>query len=326
MQETKALKKNSAVRAKRKKSSSYRKKRVADETSPPILNSPIKKILKALSNIRTKNNTVLARKSSEKIEQKKDIKPVKNRKKFYSSQPKKASLAIDSKKRERKKGKKLPPVDGALIRLERKIGYTFSNRDYLTLALTHPSYAHLKHIESYQRLEFLGDAVLSAIVAIQLYKNYPSKDEAFLTDLKAGYVNRHFLQEVGEKLELDKAIKGIGLSEYRLDQGIESLIGAIFLDNGFEAAERFIKKYILSRKIKPLLDPKNLLKSLALRRCHGKISFSLINESGPPHKKTFHVEARIEGVNLTGKGKGPSKKEAEGKAAEDLLQKLPREK
>jgi len=209
-----------------------------------------------------------------------------------------------------------------IARLERRIGHRFRDPAHLETALTHPSYAHLKHIESYQRLEFLGDAVLNACVAIFVFAKYPDKDEAFLTDLKAGYVNRHFLQEVGERLDLGNLMKGVGLSEYRLDQAVESLIGAIFLDGGFKPAEAFIKKFILNRRIKPLHDPKNLLKSLASKTYHRKISFSLLKESGPAHKKTFYVEARVEGSSLTGHGEGATKKEAESKAAENLLEKL----
>ena len=209
-----------------------------------------------------------------------------------------------------------------LIELENKIGYHFKKKELLLQALTHSSFAVTADTPSYERLEFLGDAVLNVLTAIYVFDKANEKDEAFLTDLKSAYVNRNFLQEVGVKLELQKLVRAQGLTTYRLDQVVESIIGAMYLDGGFRRASRFVKRYILSHKISPLIDYKNTFKAVAWERYKAKIHYVVERETGRPHEKVFYVRAHIDGMQVYGKGKGFTKKEAEINAARDILEKL----
>ncbi|MCM8764743.1 MAG: hypothetical protein NC830_05245, partial [Candidatus Omnitrophica bacterium] len=103
-----------------------------------------------------------------------------------------------------------------LDKIEQRCGYKFINRNLLEVALTHSSYANLKGIESNERLEFLGDAVLNFTVAVEIFKKHPEKNEQFLTELKSAYVNRNFLHQAGKKLSLGKAPKHVGLKNPRM--------------------------------------------------------------------------------------------------------------
>ncbi|HPP66756.1 MAG TPA: ribonuclease III domain-containing protein, partial [bacterium] len=127
--------------------------------------------------------------------------------------------------------------------LEEKIEYVFKDKGLLEIAMTHSSYAYEKGIQSYERLEFLGDAVLNFIVAVEIFRSNPDKDEHFLTDLKSAYVNRDYLHHLGKTLELDKILRYSGPSDIRLDQAVEALIGAIYLDGGYRYSKRFIKEH-----------------------------------------------------------------------------------
>ena len=121
-------------------------------------------------------------------------------------------------------------------KLEKYIGYEFKNKELLIQALTHPSYSNEN---SYERLEFLGDIILDAIVGVYLFKKYKNEDESFLTDLKSAYVNRNFLHKVGSHLNLRKYIRFKGHQISHLDNFVESIIGAIYIDGGWRRAENF---------------------------------------------------------------------------------------
>ncbi len=212
-----------------------------------------------------------------------------------------------------------------LKEIEHKIGYVFKNSELLKTALTHSSYAHQTDEESYERFEFLGDAIMSYIVALEIFKKNPGKNEQFLTELKSAYVNKNFLQKLGKELGLQHCIRKIGLSEPRLDQAVEALVAAIYLDGGYYKAKRFIKKFILGKPVKPLQDYKNLLKSFVSEKFNKDIRYKLEKESGPPHDRIFQISVSIPGEKYFARATGKSKKEAELKASGLLLKKIQKE-
>ncbi len=206
-----------------------------------------------------------------------------------------------------------------LEEIESAIGYRFKNRKLLEQALTHPSY---ETTGSYERLEFLGDIVLDAIVGIILFKEYPSAEESFLTDLKSAYVNSRYLNNVGVTLKLERFIRHKSHEVPRLDNFVEGLIGAIFLDSGWKRAEDFVKKTILNKKIEPIKNYKNILSGLSKKHFGIDTHYELVSEKGPPHKRRYVFKARIPGIKYIGRGMGTTKKEAHMQAAKNLLQKL----
>ncbi|MCL5674651.1 MAG: ribonuclease III [Candidatus Omnitrophica bacterium] len=209
-----------------------------------------------------------------------------------------------------------------LIRLEKILGYQFKNKELLNQALTHSSYAYPENRASYERFEFLGDAILNVVIAIHVFIQMPEKNEAFLTDMKAAYINKNFLQAVGENLKLQDFVAAKGLTAYRLDQIVESIIGALYLDGGMHASEKFIKKFILKKKIEPLLDYKNILKTIVWEKYKANVHYILEREEGPPHGKTFYVRVEVDRKQTAGKGKGTTKKDAEIKASVDFLRRM----
>lgn len=202
--------------------------------------------------------------------------------------------------------------------LEKLIGYKFKNKKLLEKALTHPSFSNE---DSYERLEFLGDLILDAIVGIFLYKKFKDKDEAFLTDLKSAYVNKNYLKKIADKLKLNKFVKYKGTLTARTDKFLEAIIGAIYLDGGWRNAEKFIKKFILSKEIEPLKDYKNLLLNYA-RKMGVLPEYRIVKIEGPEHERKYEVEVKIKGIRKKGKGIGKTIKEAERIAAESLYKKL----
>ncbi|MCM8789344.1 MAG: ribonuclease III [Candidatus Omnitrophica bacterium] len=209
-----------------------------------------------------------------------------------------------------------------LNKIEQKCGHKFTNRNLLETALTHSSYANLKGIESNERLEFLGDAVLNFTVAVEIFKKNPQKNEQFLTELKSAYVNRNLLHQAGTELSLRKALKHVGLKNPRTDQIVEALIGAIYLDGGFQAARRFIKKFILSNPAGPLKDYKGLLKTVAMEKFKKPVIYKVEKIEGPQHNRVFTILAKIEETEIKSRAIGRTKKDAELKASQLLLKKI----
>jgi ribonuclease III len=204
-------------------------------------------------------------------------------------------------------------------KLESIVGYNFKNKKLLKQALTHPSY---ESINSYERLEFLGDLVLDAVVGIHLFKEHPSAEESFLTDLKSAYVNSRYLHNVGVILKLTRFISYKNYEVPKLDNFVEGLIGAIFLDGGWKKAEAFIESTILNKKIEPIRNHKNILSTVSRKKFGADTLYELVSEKGPPHRKKYVFKARIPGRKYVGKGTGTTKKEAEMEAAANLLFKL----
>jgi len=212
----------------------------------------------------------------------------------------------------------------------------FKNKDLLETALTHKSKSNeAKGMgENNERLEFLGDAVLQFIVSKELYAKFPKKQEGYLTLLRANIVGNELnLAEMSKKLELGRELnlgKGEELEGGRekptiLANALEALIGAIYLDQGIEAAEEFIKRQILSalpQKLEESLKhPKSVLQELLQAEGLEAPDYEISGEGGPDHQKLFEVEAKLGGKTI-GKGKGPSKSKAEEDAARGALEYL----
>jgi len=204
-------------------------------------------------------------------------------------------------------------------KLEKIIDYKFKNKKLLTVALTHPS---ITHNESYEKFEFLGDLILNAIVGIYLFKKYNNKDEGFLTDLKSAYVNKNYLKEIADKINLKIFARYKEKNIKRTDKFLEALIGAIYLDGGLKKTEKFIKKFILNKELEPLKDYKNLILNYAKKFKGTEPIYEIVKIYGPCHKRKYEVKVKIKGIRKIGKGKGSSLKEAEILAAKSLYEKL----
>ena len=218
-----------------------------------------------------------------------------------------------------------------LQELQNRIGYTFEKEGLLRQALTHSSYANEKHMKKHsdnERLEFLGDAVLEIVSSDFLYRNYPDLPEGDLTKLRASIVCEPTLalctreMDLGDYLLLGKGENQTGGRKRKsiLSDALESVIGAIYLDGGFEPAKKFIHKFILTdiEHKKLFYDSKTILQEVVQGSYKESLHYELISEEGPDHDKQFSVEARI-GDKVIGAGTGHTKKAAEQEAAYQAL-------
>lgn len=219
-------------------------------------------------------------------------------------------------------------------RLENEIGYVFKDKMLLKRALTHTSYANEQKINKnghYERLEFLGDAVLELVTSEYIYLNYPDMGEGRMTKLRAAIVCEVSLAKSAGDIMLSNYIL-LGKGEcatggrYRdsiVSDVLEAVIGALFLDGGIDAAKAFIHKYILNDiEDKQLFyDAKSSLQEFVQQEKLGTISYVLVSESGPEHQKEFECAVCIDEKQM-GTGKGNNKKEAEQKAAYEALRVL----
>ncbi len=197
-------------------------------------------------------------------------------------------------------------------------------------AFTHTSYANENNVESYERLEYLGDAVLELIMSEYLYKNTEC-EEGEMTKLRAHYVCENALYEYSIRLGLnEELLLGHGEEESggKFRKAIvadifEAFLGAMYLDKGLEFAKNYIYKYIIplieSKEIDFFDDYKSVLQEL-VQTDKRSLEYIVVNEEGPSHNKTFTVEVKVDGI-LYGKGTAHSKKEAEQEAAKDALKK-----
>ena len=215
------------------------------------------------------------------------------------------------------------------------MGINFKNRDLLLEALTHRSYINERpdwHLNHNERLEFLGDAVLELVVTEHLFKNHKDP-EGVLTSWRAALVNSDMLAEISKKLDLNEYVllshgekKDIGRArQYIMANALEAIIGAIYLDRGYEETKKFIEMVILPefpRIIEQKLykDAKSLFQEQAQEKAGVTPLYKVLDEWGPDHSKTFKVGVYLNG-ELAGTGFGPSKQEAQQKAAEDALHK-----
>ena len=219
--------------------------------------------------------------------------------------------------------------------LEAAIGYRFSNITLLQRALTHSSYANERwhdSLMSNERLEFLGDSILGMVVAEHLYRNFPDRPEGELTRMRADMVCETSLAAIAFKLKLgDHLMLGHGEEQSGgrtrpsiLADAVESVIAASFLDGGMEAAEGFIRQFVLCNVPVTKLqnkDYKTALQELVQQKKDQKLSYLLTGESGPDHDKVFTVEVTLNG-NVVGQGSGSSKKRAEQDAARGAIENL----
>ena len=220
--------------------------------------------------------------------------------------------------------------------LEKNLGYSFRDESLLRLALTHPSVAHEKGapVLTNQRLEFLGDAVLQLVLTQVLYEQFPAVGEGPLTKARAKLVNRRTLAEHGRRFSLGKHLivsRGEELHGGRdrpsaLADAFEALLGAIFLDRGFEAARDFIRGAFESAftglSVIPILEnPKGELQELLQSVSAAAPQYHVVAATGPDHDRVFECTVHHGGVELA-RGQGKSKKAAESEAALAALTKL----
>ena len=219
-----------------------------------------------------------------------------------------------------------------LAELQEKIGYTFKREAYLEQALTHSSYANEghKHLRNNERLEFRGDSVLSVIVARYLFLNYKDLPEGVLTKMRASLVCEKALDVfagelgLGDYLRLGKGEEMTGGRQRPsiIADAFEALLAAIYLDGGYEEAQRFVMRFIPGHidieKSSPLSDYKTALQEIVQQNKEEKVSYRLVDEHGPDHAKVFTSEVLLNS-NVIGTGTASSKKQAEQNAAKEAL-------
>ncbi len=217
--------------------------------------------------------------------------------------------------------------------LEKKIGIKFKKQDLLLQALTHRSYLNENpkwHLDHNERLEFLGDAVLELVVTEYLYNKYPNP-EGDLTNWRAALVNAIMMAKVSAKIDLNDYLllsrgesKDIGRArQYILANALEAVIGAIYLDRGYEAASDFISRFIIDELPKILeekayKDYKSLFQERAQDEAGITPTYEVLKEWGPDHAKHFRIGVFLE-KDLIGEGEGPSKQDGQQEAAKDAL-------
>ena len=212
-----------------------------------------------------------------------------------------------------------------LEELQDKIGYRFQNTELLKQALTHSSFANeqkINKLKDYERLEFLGDAVLELVSSEFLFRENPQMPEGQLTKLRASMVCEPALAYCAKDIDLGSYIL-LGRGEEFTSDVMEAIIGAIFLDGGIENAKKHIYRFILSDLENKILflDSKTILQEEIQKKKDAQLRYELIGESGPDHNKQFTVDAYLNDV-LIGSGTGRTKKAAEQQAAYEALLKM----
>jgi ribonuclease-3 len=229
--------------------------------------------------------------------------------------------------------KKAPATTGFERKIQDLTGYAPKNTAFYNLALRHSS-ASLKDNQgrriNNERLEFLGDAVLSSAVAHFLYQTFPESNEGHLTTLRSKIVSRKSLSKLSTRLELPQLvtnkIKSRTMPEHLPGNALEALVGALFLDHGFDAANHFIQKKIIATHIDLAKLQQEVIsyKSAMIewgQKNKQRVTFHLLDSWGESHEKTFRVELRIQN-NPLAIGPGPSKKKAEEKAARKAMEEI----
>lgn len=225
-----------------------------------------------------------------------------------------------------------------LEKLQKRLGVVFKNTDLLKQAMVHRSYLNehpdfpLGHNE---RLEFLGDAVLEIVVTEFLYLNFVATSEGELTNWRASLVNAKMLYEIAVELEVESCLylskgesrdKNKKSRQFILANSIEAIIGAIYLDQGVGAAQKFILKNVVSKlddilKNQSYLDPKSRFQEKSQEEKGITPHYQILDEVGPDHAKIFTVGLYL-GEELISTGKGSSKQEAQVEAAANGLKKM----
>jgi len=210
---------------------------------------------------------------------------------------------------------------------EKKINYTFKNKDFFYLAITHSSF---KRKENYERLEFLGDRVLSLIISELLFENYPNENEGALSKRLSDLVSKQKLIEVANEINIKDVIK-IDNAEKRnlklkknisiLSDVCEALIGAIYLDSNLTNAKNFIYKFWkkkIEKNILPPQDSKSFLQEIAQKKNLNLPLYKLIKKDGPSHSPNFKIEVFLKGIKKFS-ASGKTIKIAETNAAKKMI-------
>lgn len=219
--------------------------------------------------------------------------------------------------------------------LERRLQYTFRDRELLREALNHSSYAneHRSGLGSNERLEFLGDSVLGFVAAEFLFRGNQTLPEGDLTRMRAALVCEQSLYQVARELELGQYLN-LGRGEEAgggrqrqsiLADAVEAVFAAVYLDGGIGAARDLIHRVLLSKApaAEERRDYKTTLQEVVQRRSGQVLTYHMVSQSGPDHNKTFLFQVRLNGESV-GQGEGHSKKEAEQAAARDALERMSR--
>jgi ribonuclease-3 len=219
--------------------------------------------------------------------------------------------------------------------LEQKLNYTFRDPALLREALSHSSYANehrAAHLNSNERLEFLGDSVLGFVTAEFLFRQHPDLPEGDLTRIRAALVCEQSLYEVARKLDLGRYLR-LGRGEEAgggrertsiLADATEAVFAAVYLDGGIDAATALIHRCLLDAEREEAVeerrrDYKTALQELIQRHADQVLTYQMVGEQGPDHDKTFVAEVQLNG-SAVGTGSGHSKKEAEQAAAKAALE------
>lgn len=217
---------------------------------------------------------------------------------------------------------------------EEKLGYEFNNKELLETALTHSSYANENRVTDNERLEFLGDSVLSVIISEHIFKRMIGIDEGELSKYRATLVCEASLAAIAKKISLNKYIK-LGKGEAAsggsqrpsiVSDAFEAVLAAIFLDAGMDYAKQWVLN-LMHDSIDNVLagngydDYKTMLQEKMQRGHEGKVSYMTVGESGADHNKSFSVDVLVDG-EVVAHGTGKSKKDAEQHAARAALRKM----
>ena len=224
-----------------------------------------------------------------------------------------------------------------LSKLENLISYEFKKKNLLEEALTHRSYLNENpkwQMPYNESLEFLGDAILELIVTENLYEQFPKEAEGKLTTLRAALVNYQMLAQLSKKIQLEKFLlmsrgeaKDTGRArEVILANAMEAVLGALYLDGGYDKTREFVKQFILPEIGKVLeeelfRDPKSLLQEKVQANQKVTPVYKLLSEKGPDHKKLFTIGVYLNGKEIA-QGEGLSKQDAEVEAAKKALEEL----
>lgn len=227
-------------------------------------------------------------------------------------------------------------IEQTIEKVEKLIGFTFTDKIHLLTAITHRSYLNENRDakqEHNERTEFLGDAVLELVVTNFLFHKYTDKPEGELTAVRAALVNTVSLAESATKLGINDYLlmskgeaKDTGRArQYILANVFEALIGALYIDQGYEAAQTFIATHLFPKTEKIVdkqlwQDDKSRFQELAQENTNTTPTYETLGQTGPDHDRTFTVGVFL-GKEKVGEGKGRAKQEAEQKAAEDALAK-----
>lgn len=219
---------------------------------------------------------------------------------------------------------------------ERRLGFSFKDKDLLKIALTHRSFASeaKEVVETNEKLEFLGDSILNFVITDFIFRRFPKFDEGKLAELRANLVNMDTLADLARRMDLGRCIlmgRGAELTGGRekisiLADCFEAVLGAIYLDLGIEKARGFILREfrdVIFQQVTrgELADFKTVLQEYAMDKIGIMPVYEIVREEGPVHERTFYARVSI-GGEILGQGMGKSKKKAERAAAKEALEAL----